>query len=390
MSAVPERVDPMVALARAQHAVDDLLGTDLTGLSDDELLEYGRQKERLARRLPALDHRFVGELISRDLPGRNFVRPVAFLRALLRLDPHEAGGRIRAAEAAGPRRSLTGESLPPIYPELAAAQLAGEISDRHARLVVETIEKLPDEVQAEHGEQIEKDLLGYAKRFDPHQLGRLAKRLRYCYDQDGTFDEVEYRAKVRGLTVSQRPDGSSTIKGEATAELTEFLLTTFDALAKPLPETDGFKDPRTGAQRRHDALLDALKINVRARAMPRIAGVTATVVLTMTAEDFEARKGLASSSHGALIPVPEAMRMTAGEYRLMNVVVDKTKGITAYSSTARLFSENQRLVRAAVDGGCTFPPGRLDSAEMGRSRTAAALQRCAPHRATGCGVMVCA
>jgi hypothetical protein len=133
-----------------------------------------------------------------------------------------------------------------------------------------------------------------------------------------------------------------------------------------------------------------LKINVRARAMPRIAGVTATVVLTMTAEDFEARKGLASSSHGALIPVPEAMRMTAGEYRLMNVVVDKTKGITAYSSTARLFSENQRLVRAAVDGGCTFPPGRLDSAEMGRSRTAAALQRCAPHRATGCGVMVCA
>ena len=39
----------------------------------------------------------------------------------------------------------------------------------------------------------------------------------------------------------------------------------------------------------------------------------------------------------------------------MNVVIDKTQGITAYSSTARLFSENQRLARAAIDGGCTFP-----------------------------------
>jgi hypothetical protein len=39
----------------------------------------------------------------------------------------------------------------------------------------------------------------------------------------------------------------------------------------------------------------------------------------------------------------------------MNVVIDKTKGITAYSSLQRLFTEQQRLVLAAIDGGCTFP-----------------------------------
>jgi hypothetical protein len=393
MSAALERVDPMVALARAQDAVDELLALELTGRSDDELLEYGREKERLARRLSALDHRFVGELIARDLPGRNSVRPVAFLRGLLRLDPHEAGGRIRAAEAAGPRRALTGERLPAIYPEVAAAQEAGAISDKHAWLIVTTIEKLPDEIQAEHGEQIEKDLIGYANRFDPHHLARIAKRLRYCYDQDGGFNEVDYRNKVRELTITPRPDGSSAIKGEATAELTEFLLTTIDALGKPVPEVDGVKDPRTAAQRRHDALLDALKINVRARALPSIAGVTATVVLTMTAEDFEARNGLARTGHGALIPVPEAIRMTAGEYRLMNVVIDRTKGITAYSSTARLFSETQRLARAAVDGGCTFPdcpapPGwceldhLVDYAVGGPTRVDFAGLACRPHNNT--------
>lgn len=47
--------------------------------------------------------------------------------------------------------------------------------------------------------------------------------------------------------------------------------------------------------------------------------------------------------------------MTAGEYRLMNVVIDKTKGITAYSSAARLYPEGARLAMAAHDGGCTFP-----------------------------------
>jgi hypothetical protein len=355
MSAVLERVDPMVELARIDAALDALAGMDHLALSDEVLLEYGREKERLRRRLASSDHGFVHEVERRNLPASNCVSTVSFLRGLLRIDPHEASGRVKAAHAAGPRRALTGEPLPPIFVEVAAAQAAGKISERHARLVVETVEKLPDEVTAEHGERIEQDLVGYARRFDPHQFARLAKQLRYFYDQDGRFNEVDYRNKVRELSITQRPDGSSTIKGEATAELTEFLLATIDALGKPLPEIDGVKDPRTAGQRRHDALLDALKINMRARALPSIAGVTATVVLTMTADDYEQRKGLARSGHGALIPVPEALRMAAGEYRLMNVVIDKTKGITAYSSTARLFSETQRLARAAVDGGCTFP-----------------------------------
>ena len=355
MSAALEQVDPLVEVARAHAILDRLDAMDATAVCDEALLEYGREKERLRHRLATSDHGFIQEVERRSLPADSCISTASIVRSLLRIDPHEASARVKAAHAAGPRRALTGEPLPPVFPEVAAAQAAGEISERHAKVIVATIDKLPDEVQAEHGEQIESDLVGFAKRFDPHQFARIAKRLRYCYDQDGRFNEVDYRNKVRELTITQRPDGSSTIKGEATAELTEFLLTTLDALGKPLPETDGVKDPRTAAQRRHDALLDALKINVRARALPSIAGVTATVVLTMTAEDFEARKGLARSSHGALIPVPEAMRMTAGEYRLMNLVIDKTKGISAYSSTARLFSETQRLARAAIDGGCTFP-----------------------------------
>ena len=356
MSAVLERVDPMVELARIDDALNALDSVDLTGLSDEQLRSYGRAKETVRRRLATSDHAFIAEVEARALPSAVFVRSTgSFLRGLLRLDPHEAHQRVNAAKAFGTRRALTGETLPAVYPEVAAAQAAGAISERHARVIADTIEKLPDAVTAEHGEQIEAELVGYARDFDPAQLARLAGRVGYCYDPDGALEDVEYRAKQRELTVTARPDGSSTIKGEATAELTELLLLHLDAFARPQPAIDGVKDPRSAAQRRHDALLEALKLNVRAQQLPSVAGITATIVLTMTAEDFEQRRGLARTGHGALLPVPEAIRLTGNEYRLMNVVVDKTKGITAYSSTARLFSETQRLARAAVDGGCTFP-----------------------------------
>jgi hypothetical protein len=175
------------------------------------------------------------------------------------------------------------------------------------------------------------------------------------YDPDGRLKDVSYREKHRELTFVQRPDGSCSGKFEGSAEFAEFLQLHMDAFARPKPEVDGVKDPRSAAQRRHDALLEALKLNVRAQQLPTVAGVTATIVLTISAEDFEQRTGLARTGHGALVPLPEAMRMTGNEYRLMNLVIDKTKAITAYSSLHRLFYETQRLALAAVDGGCTFP-----------------------------------
>lgn len=356
MSAALERVDPADALADAQATIDRLQAADLTVLSDEALLDYEREKERLRRRLASLDHASVLEIESRGLPDRYHARNTGqFLRGLLRLDPREANTRAKAAHATGVRRGLTGQPLPPIYPVLAEAEDAGDISERHQRVVVDTIEKLPEQVQAEHGEQIEADLVGYARQFDPHQLARLAERISAYYDPDARLKDVDYRAKHRDLSVHQHPDGSCSGTFEGTAEFTELLLLHLDAFARPKPEADGIKDPRSAGQRRHDALLEALKLNLRAQQLPTVAGVTATIVLTMSAQDYQQRTGLARTGHGALIPVPEAIRLSAGEYRLLNVVIDKTRGITAYSSSARLYPENARLALIALDKGCTFP-----------------------------------
>src|SRR5919197_1114944 len=175
MSVMQLEADPLVALSAAHAALDELHGLDLTGLSEEQLLGFWRELERLRRRIPSVEHRLVLEAEGRGLPESHQLRGVAqLLRGLLRLDPREAAGRVRAAHAAGARRAPSGEPLPAIYPMLAAAQATGVVSERQARVVVDAVEKLPEQVQAEHGAQIEHDLVGYAERFDPVSLAKLA------------------------------------------------------------------------------------------------------------------------------------------------------------------------------------------------------------------------
>jgi hypothetical protein len=356
MSAAVLDADPSAVLSRMNAAFEELLALDLTGLGEEEMLEFWRGYERFRRRLPTVDHAMILEAEARGLPEAHHVRSTGqFLRGLLRLDPAEAAGRVRAAEAAGARRAMTGQPLPPAYPAVAAAQAEGLISERHARVVVDTVEKLPDAVRHEHAGQVEAELVGHAQSFDPQQLGKLAARVTAWLDPDGALKDVAYREKMRELSTHQRPDGSGTVSGELSAEAMELLLLHFDALAKPKPEVGGIKDPRSAGQRRHDALLEALKLNVRAQQLPSVAGVTATIVMTMTHEQYLTGQGLARTAHGALVPASEAFRWAGGDYRLMAVVIDKIKGITAYSSIQRLYTEQQRLARAAIDGGCTFP-----------------------------------
>ena len=81
---------------------------------------------------------------------------------LLRISPGEARARVRAAEDLGPRRGLTGEPLEPIYPLVASAQAEGAISPAHARVVIDTVEKLPDAARVEHEERVERDLVELA------------------------------------------------------------------------------------------------------------------------------------------------------------------------------------------------------------------------------------
>ena len=228
-------------------------------------------------------HALIAEAETRGLARERGMRSTAVLLSrLLRITAGEARARVAAAADLGPRRGLSGEPLDPIYPAVAAAQAEGVISTQHAKIVIDTVEALPDPVRAEHENQVETDLVGYARQFDPQVLARAARRITALLDPDGILNDVEYRHRRRYLDVHRRPDGSARLEAELDVEAAEHLLVALTALAGPTPAADGTPDPRTGGQRRHDALLDLCQLGMRARLLPTSGGVTTTVVLLAT------------------------------------------------------------------------------------------------------------
>ncbi len=333
-------------LARLHSAIDDLLGADVIGLSDDHLLELWRGAETVRRRLAAVDHAVVSEAAARHLDHTcGAASMTALVRQVLRVPPGEARARVRAAEAAGPRRALSGEALAPIYPQVAAAQGAGEISERHAALIIDTIEHLPDGVRVAHEETVEQVLVEQARQFDPATLATIARRISDTLDPDGTLKDYAYRRRHRYLDLHPRPDGSAHLEGDLDAECAEKLRTVLDTLAAPRPvEQDGIRvpDQRTAGQRRHDALHHVLHRTLAAGDLPTCGGIATTVILTMTRDQLTTGTGLARTATAPSSPPPKP-----------NTGPPATPATSASSSTAPGPAEPPPFARGPPPRGCS-------------------------------------
>jgi hypothetical protein len=64
---------------------------------------------------------------------------------------------------------------------------------------------------------------------------------------------------------------------------------------------------------------------------------------------------MASTGHGYALPAEVAKAWAGPEARIIAVLLSKTRRVEAYSTTQRLFTEQQRLALSARDMGCTFP-----------------------------------
>src|SRR5579862_8474805 len=133
-------------LARAVTAVNAL---DLTALVRLDAPSTGlhaaaRNVELLRRRLAIFDSHYVAAVEVGDEPAR-YARPstAVFLREQLRLSAGEAKRRVDLAHAITPTVAFTGEVLPAPCPTLAAGIGAGEVSGEHARIILDTLGRLP-------------------------------------------------------------------------------------------------------------------------------------------------------------------------------------------------------------------------------------------------------
>ncbi len=336
--------------------LDWWLATDLTALDSATLLEVTRRWEVQDRRAAALRHRLVGEVESRGLATERGYRDTpALLRELWNAAPPVARREVALAAELAPRPSLSGEVLDPIFAVTAAAEAAGELSAAHAKVIIDAVNKLPNDLATDWEDRLEAELVASARTFDPAQLTKLAHRHLNHLDPDGTLREETYRDQHRGFTIAKRADGSSRVEGELTAPCTEVLLASLDALAGPAPANDGTPDLRSAAQRRHDGLEAALRLVLRAKELPSVGGTVATVLLTATVDQWDSDTGLVTTGHGSLISVAQAKRIAGGDPMIVPVVIGKADGIIAYGTGQRIFNRHQRCAMYARDKGCTWP-----------------------------------
>ena len=97
-------------LDRLDAVVDELAALPWDSLADDEVLEVLRRVETVKRRLVPVDHAAVNQVQARSIAFSNGCRTTAvFVSNLLRVSRAEATARVRAAEALGSRRTITGQ-----------------------------------------------------------------------------------------------------------------------------------------------------------------------------------------------------------------------------------------------------------------------------------------
>jgi len=346
---------PVAALLdQLATTIDALIALDLTRLGRGDLLELLRGVETQRRRLPVLDHGLIAELDHRGAAGELMARDTpTLLRDVLRVTPRDAKARHEAAVDLGPGWSLTGQPQPPLLPAVAAAQAEGAISAEHAKVIRAVIAELPTEVEFEHGAAVEARLVAEARRFDPSVLATLARRVVALLNPDGVLaDDIEHDRR-RHATLSGNRDGSGELRAHLTPAALAQWQAVLDPLAAPRPSDADGPDVRSPGQRMHDALADAAHKLLASSDLPPSGGVPATVLLTLTLDQLEARTGHVTTAHGGTVSVHEALK-EAGETNVIPVVLD-SKGILAYGQARRTATTSQRLALAARDQGCCFP-----------------------------------
>jgi hypothetical protein len=299
--------DGVAALTADLDALD---AEDLTGLP------VGVRAERLLtlrRLLDRLEGQWLKELAAVDARGaagadQGTPAPstASWLRNRLRMSAGAATSTVRTARALF-RGPLTAT---------AQALCAGEISAAHASALAHGTRDLPPQVAKE----AEPVLLEAARRLDPPRLRQAVTHLRYVADPEGATSLAERRHGRRGLWVAPTVEGMIALQGLLEPEAGHILL----AALEPLARLTNGDDPRSGDQRRADALTELARRNLESGQLPQTGGVRPQLTVIVDLDSLLSRPGAMGGELGWAEPLaPEAHRRLACDSALTRVVVSR-------------------------------------------------------------------
>ncbi len=292
------------------------------------------------------------------------VNSIALMRSQLwdrlRITPNEITRRFKLSARIRPRRSLTGPTLMPELPELAAAVEAGAVGDDHIRSVCRSIDVLPACVAPVDVEAAERTLVRHAANVDAGIVAKLGQRIADYLNPDGLFSD-EDRARRRGLHLGpQGPDGMSRLSGLLDPQCRAY----FEAIAaavrpgrhRPDNHSDS-RDNRTPAQRCHDALKLGLETALASGDLGVHRGHPVTVVVTTTLAELTnaANAAPAITGGGSRLPMRDLIAMASKSIHYLAVFDEHTKRPLYLGRQKRIATADQRLICYARDRGCTRP-----------------------------------
>ncbi|ORB23401.1 DUF222 domain-containing protein, partial [Mycolicibacterium parafortuitum] len=176
----------MDVVAEAVGVIEEqiaILAKAVDELPHRDLVQLLAQLTTVLRSAPALEHQVLARLMDDTEPhqlGDASWKKV--LTTALRVSGKEARRRITHAEMLGPRRSMTGQPLAPVWEATADAQARGLLSDEHVEIIARFHHRLPSWVDAETRAAADAHLAQVGSGLGPEELDAAAGRLLVMID----------------------------------------------------------------------------------------------------------------------------------------------------------------------------------------------------------------
>lgn len=339
---------------------DDTSALETWSLTDGEVRSLTQAVFRARAGLEELAVRLAGAAEDRGLAREDgCISTSAWLAQVAGLSKYEASKLVSLS------RTMTAE-----VERTRQAWAAGDITTEQAKVIGESITKLPEWFGDEERGDAEQVMLEHAPELTIDELKRLGNHVIEVLDPDGAdeiigkqLEEQEKRAfEGTTLTMSDSGDGLTRIKAKIPTAQAGMLRTALEAFASPRrqkpiePDRGPHGDAALGhpnhAQRMGWAFLELIE-HLPSDKLPQAGGLPAVVTIETTLEALRTELGKAGVTCGTELSASQARRMACNA-NLIPIVMDGESKILDIAPTRRLHDRLQRHAIVKRDGGCCW------------------------------------
>ncbi len=333
-------------LARLAAAVDQLLACPVDTLDEGSLSAELAAVETEVRRLSARQTRIVASM-TRLRAAKAAQRKGTDQRREQERAARDVQRELTDQHQWSPSKAKSanrlGRRLDERPPAVADAFDRGELPPANAKLLDELLDKLSGE---RHGEVVGR-LLEAARTQDAVSFGRSCRQVLAELDHETALHDADRRHASRRAAIAQRPDGMTVLTGQWSGVDAEVLHTAVNAFRTP--DRPGLH--RSAEQRTADALIEALRVALRAGEAPEQHGIRPHIMVTVPYETIQTGEGCVEGAWTGPLPYGEVRRLLsdAGVARILT----DTRGLPLEAS-AEVRSVPTGLYRFLLvrDGGC--------------------------------------